>query len=316
MTNNNSRQRFLDAAEHKNILSAYLVICGRPSVSRRFIDSFLMKLYCQSGGCRTCIDCQKVLEGHVDIMRLNAPKVGEFRDAIAFIAKKAYDAVYKAVIIENADDMTDAAANSMLKTLETPPANTVIILAARSLSGILPTIVSRCAAVHLAPDKNAVHAIMAQLHIDETKAHILNDLAGGYTSEAQMLSQDAGLWDARLSVLDICRRLLAQKGMAISAYADFLEANKDRLIVLLGIMQSYYRDILLYMKTTNKKTIINRDKTDEVMNYALHFTSGAISNIISVILEAERRFSFSVNFRLAVEKMLFDILEEKNRWKK
>ena len=48
----------------------------------------------------------------------------------------------------------------------------------------------------------------------------------------------------------------------------------------------------------------------------MHFTSGAISNMIRVILEAERRFFFAVNFRLAAEKMLFDILEEKDRWKK
>ncbi len=52
------------------------------------------------------------------------------------------------------------------------------------------------------------------------------------------------------------------------------------------------------------------------MQAATHFTSGAISNMIRVILEAERRFFFAVNFRLAAEKMLFDILEEKDRWKK
>jgi DNA polymerase III gamma/tau subunit len=81
-------------------------------------------------------------------------------------------------------------------------------------------------------------------------------------------------------------------------------------------MESYYRDILIYKKTENGGLIINRDRAEEVGRAAADFTSGAVSNIIKVILEAERRFFFSVNFRLAVEKMFFDILEEKNRWKK
>jgi DNA polymerase-3 subunit delta' len=99
-------------------------------------------------------------------------------------------------------------------------------------------------------------------------------------------------------------------------YADFLEAAKEKLVPLLCVMQSYYRDILMYKKTGGAHLIINRDRAEEIMQAAADFTSGAVSNIIEVILETERRFFFSVNYRLAVEKMFFDILEEKHRWKK
>ncbi|MDD5017700.1 MAG: DNA polymerase III subunit delta' C-terminal domain-containing protein [Eubacteriales bacterium] len=316
MTDDTARHRFLSVAENRNIQGPYLIICARPGVSKRLADTFLMRLYCKKGGCGDCADCRKVTDGHVDIMRLSAPKVAEFREAISFIAEKAYEGGYKAVVIENADDMTDAAANSMLKSLEQPPKDTVIILQARSASGVLPTVASRCAAVYLAPEKNAVRAIADTLKADDTAAHILSDLSGGYVDEAALLYQDTGFWDARSAVLEICQKLLSQKSMAISAYADCLEANKDRLLPLLSVMQSYYRDIHVYMKTNNKNLIINRDQTDSITNAALHFTSGAISNMISAILKAERRFFFPVNFRLAVEKMFFDMLEEKNRWKK
>ena len=316
MTNKTAKQRFLDAADNKNIQGAYLIICSRPSMAKRLADMFLMKLFCKKGGCGVCADCIKVVEGHVDIMRLNAPKIAAFREAISFIAQKAYDGVYKAVVIENADDMLPPAANSMLKSLEQPPPNTVFILEARSLSGLLPTVVSRCTAVNLLPDPDARRTIADTLHVDDTKARILCDLSGGFLEEAELINGDTDFWEARMSALTICAKLLAQKGMAISTYADFLEARKDMLIPLLGVMQSYFRDILVYMKTKNEALIINADQTEDITNAALHFTSGAISNIINVILDVERRFFFPVNFRLAVEKMFFDILEEKTAWKK
>lgn len=312
---NCGRDAFLESAATPAMQSAYLVVCSRPLVANRIVSKFLMKLYCKNGGCGECADCRNVLQGHVDIMRLSAPKVNEFREAIAFVAEKP-SGPYKAVVIENADDMTDAAANSMLKTLEQPPADTVFILEARSITGVLPTVASRCAAVHVTPDSGAERSIAKSLGTDEATARILSDLSGGFVEEAELIYKDKEFWDARPKVLDICHKLLYQSGFGISRYADFLEAAKEKLAPLLCVMQSYYRDILVYKKTKNERLIINCDCSGDIMQAAADFTSGAISNIIKVILETERRFFFSVNFRLAVEKMFFDILEEKHRWKK
>ena len=316
MTTLTARQRFLDAARQKNILGAYLVICPWQSAAQRLIDTFMQNLYCKNGGCGTCTACRSVTQGHVDILRLHAPKVDEIRDAIAFVAQKPFAGSYRSVVIGGADDMTIPAANSLLKTLEEPPHHTVIVLLARSVSGVLPTIASRCAAVHLSPDKNAAHTIAAALGVDAQRAYILADLSGGFPDEAQLLQDDDAFWAVRDGALHTCLRLLEQKNMAVSAHADMLETNKDRLLPVLCVMQSFFRDVLVFKKTHNAALIVNADAADSVHNAALHFTSGAISNIIRVILEAERRFSVPVNFRLAAEKLFFDILEEKNRWKK
>jgi DNA polymerase-3 subunit delta' len=309
------REAFIASAGTINMQSAYLVICKQPGVANRTVNNFLMKLYCKNGGCTDCPDCQSVLQGHIDIMRLSAPKVAEFREAISFVAEKPASK-YKAVVIENADDMTDAAANSMLKTLEEPPSNTVFILESRSAAGVLPTVASRCAAAHITPDAYSENAISRALGVDDITAHILNDLSGGFAEEAELIYNDKAFWKARPRMLDVCGKLLSQRGMEIKDHADFIEESKERLMPLLCVMQSYFRDILVYQKTKNERLIANIDKLGEINRAAQGFTSGAVSNIIKVILEAERRFFFSVNFRLAVEKMLFDILEEKNRWKK
>ncbi len=311
-----SIDRFLEAAQNKKVLGAYLLVCGRNDVAMRLTNDFLRRLFCQKGGCGTCTDCTKVMQGHVDIMRLTAPKVAELREALAFVAEKPYDAAYKAVVISQADDMTPAAANSLLKTLEEPPQNTVFILEARSVCGVLPTIASRCALVLAAPDPNAKETIAKALGVDDTTAAILTDLSGGYPDEAKRIQDNADLLSRRIDTLSLTHKLLFSKGMAISTFADFLENSKESIIPLLCVMQTYLRDIMLYQKTKNDCLIINQDRLNDIHDAAIVFTSGAISNMIKVILETERWFFTAVNFRLTVERMLFCILEEKNRWKK
>lgn len=309
-------QRLLEAAQNKKILGAYLLVCGRPDVTARLTNDFLMRLFCNSGGCGKCIDCCKVTEGHVDILRICAPKVAELRDALSYVAEKPYEGSYKAVVISAADDMTPAAANSLLKTLEEPPIGVVFLLEVRSVSGVLPTIASRCAVVTITPEPSAREAIAKTLHVSDAEAAILADLSGGYLDEARRIKADAAFLNSRDDVLSHTHKLLYSKGMAISTFADFLESSKDSARALLCVMQTYLRDILIYQKTRNVWLVVNQDRLSDICKAADDFTSGAISNMIKVILETEKWFFVAVNFRLAVEKMLFCILEEKHRWKK
>lgn len=307
----NSRQQFLESAAKKNILGAYLIVCSRSEIAKKLSDEFLINLYCKKGGCGVCPDCKKVREGHIDIMHLSTPKVDDIRAAIAFVTQKAVDSAYKTVVIEGADDMNASASNSLLKTLEEPPHGSVIILLARSGAGVLPTITSRCAVVHLSPNDNAEQKIVQRLGVDQTTAHILADLSGGFVDEAIRIFENDQLLSQREKALDVCEKLLAQKNYAVSSYADFLESVKDDIVFVLTVMQSYFHDISMLQKTKNIDFIANSDRRSNIQKNTDGFTTAQISNIIKVILEAERRFSFPVNFRLAAEKMFFDILEEK-----
>lgn len=313
MNGQTAQERFISAAKSGKVLSAYLITCSRINIALRLADDFLLHLFCTYGGCGKCTDCLKVMRGHIDILRLCAPKVEEIRDAIAFVAEKAYEADYKAIIIENADSMTPQAANSLLKTLEEPPHSTVFVLTARSVSGVLPTIASRCATISISPSKGAPEKMAESLGCDINTAAILCDLAGGYEDEARRILNDKQLIMRREETLAMLHGLLMQKNMAISAFADYLEQYKENISDLLGIMLSYLRDIRLYKKLRDERMIINRDRLDYIRQAAYIFTSGAIRNMINVILETGKRFFAAVNFRLTVEKMLFCILEEKNK---
>ncbi len=314
--NGSAPLNLFDTAKNGKVLGAYLLVCGRQDVAARITDLFLQHLFCTHGGCGRCIDCKKVKEGHVDILRLCAPKVDELRGAISFVAEKPYEGCRKAVVISMADGMTVQAANSLLKTLEEPPLGTVFVLSARSVCGVLPTIASRCAVIPLTPSPDATRIIAENLGCDEQAAAVLADLSGGFPEEAQRICGDAGLLARRQETLGLLHKLLMQKNMAISTFADYLELNKEHAAEILCVMLSYMRDIRILKKTQSAILVINKDRLSSLHEAAGVFTSTAIRNMINIILETERRFFFAVNFRLTVEKMLFCILEEKNKWSK
>lgn len=71
-------------------------------------------------------------------------KVAEIKALIAKISLKPHSSKYKIFIIPKSDKLTREAANSLLKVLEEPPGQSIIILFARDEKNLLPTIISRC----------------------------------------------------------------------------------------------------------------------------------------------------------------------------
>jgi DNA polymerase-3 subunit delta' len=114
--------------------------------------------------CGECAACKKMKASvHPDFMVIRRDgqfiKIGEFeserkqkdppqiRQLIAAANRKPYEGPVNVFVVDEAHRMTTSAANSLLKTLEEPPGNTVVVLTA-TMSGSLPhTIVSRCRVV-------------------------------------------------------------------------------------------------------------------------------------------------------------------------
>ncbi len=77
--------------------------------------------------------------------------IDEIRDIKSFLNKKSWQSnSMKTVIIYGGEQMTTPAQNAFLKTLEEPPPNSLIILAASAKNALLPTIISRCQIIRLA----------------------------------------------------------------------------------------------------------------------------------------------------------------------
>src|SRR5690606_40964033 len=103
-----------------------------------------------------CRACRMASRGQHPDLHLLAPDDGvlgieKVRELQRELALKPYAAERKIAVIDGADALTVAAQNCLLKTLEEPPGNTVILLVAENAEALLATVRSRCQLVRLQP---------------------------------------------------------------------------------------------------------------------------------------------------------------------
>jgi len=111
--------------------------------------------------CDECLSCRKIdHETHTDIhwarpeSRSRVVTVEQMRDLMREIQLKPAEAEYKVAIIAAADRLNPQAANAFLKTLEEPPAQSVLILLSTEPQRILETILSRCLRLNFSTESN------------------------------------------------------------------------------------------------------------------------------------------------------------------
>ena len=189
--------------------------------------AFAAALVCEKGGCSTCNSCISTILGtHADVELIKTQglsiKIDEVRELITRASWKPSIANYRIVVIEDADRLTDSAANALLKVIEEPGLRTIWLLCAPTLTDVLPTIRSRCR--HLAlrtPSTKAITKLLIERDQIESKtAEFVARASGGHIGRARRLALDA---TARQNRENILRLPLMIKDIA-SAYkaAQFL----------------------------------------------------------------------------------------------
>jgi len=189
--------------------------------------AFAAALVCEKGGCSTCNSCISTILGtHADVELIKTQglsiKIDEVRELITRASWKPSIANYRIVVIEDADRLTDSAANALLKVIEEPGLRNIWLLCAPTLTDVLPTIRSRCR--HLAlrtPSTKAITKLLIERDQIESKtAEFVAKASGGHIGRARRLALDA---TARQNRENILRLPLMIKDIA-SAYkaAQFL----------------------------------------------------------------------------------------------
>ena len=180
-----------------------LMLAGPQGIGKRHLAQALaQRVLCltpASGtACGKCRVCELVKAGnHPDFMRLEpegpgkAIKIGEVRALTQALAQTAQQGGYKVVIVDPAEAMNANAANALLKSLEEPAENTLLMLISHSPSIVMPTIRSRCQ-IHLLPLPNA----------DQVLSWLTPLVTGSGRSADQLLSAARGAPLTALALLD------------------------------------------------------------------------------------------------------------------
>ncbi|WP_027897030.1 DNA polymerase III subunit delta' [Zestomonas thermotolerans] len=203
---------------------AYL-LHGPAGIGKRVLaERLLAYLLCRSpanlDACGQCKACQLLAAGtHPDVFVLEpeeadkAIRVDQVRDLVAFVAQTAQLGGRKLVLIEPVEAMNLNAANALLKSLEEPSGDTVLLLISHQPSRLLPTVKSRCVQlVCPLPDQATALAWLARAlpDLDEATRGELLALAAGSPLTALRL-QEQGVMEQRAQVVDGVKKLLKQQ---------------------------------------------------------------------------------------------------------
>jgi DNA polymerase-3 subunit delta' len=172
--------------------------------------AFAAALLCDKGGCATCVNCRSVTDGsHADIELIRTEglsiKVDEVRELITRTSWSPSVGNYRVVVIEDADRLTESAANALLKVIEEPGARTIWLLCAPTLTDVLPTIRSRCRHLTLrTPSIQAVTKLLIERDgIDPKLASFAASAAQGHIGRAKYLATNEEARKTREKILNI-----------------------------------------------------------------------------------------------------------------
>ena len=200
--------------------------------------------------CGTCPSCRTIAAGtHPDVHLVLGP-AGDRRDiSIEQVRTLQRDLGFRAMssgpkvgIIDDAHLLTTQAQNALLKTLEEPPGESLLIMVGVNAATLAPTILSRCQRLRFAPiATDDVRAVLAAHGRTPAEAAALAAYAEG--SPGRALALDRAFFTARRPA--ILTRLASLAGSGFGDLADFAQelANEDAdLATVLGVVASFYRD--------------------------------------------------------------------------
>jgi DNA polymerase-3 subunit delta' len=222
------------AAETAGEMTHAWLFTGPPGSGRSNTAlAFAAALQCERGGCGTCHSCHEVSVGsHPDVRVTRTEKlsigVEEVRELVRSSALAPVGRRWQVMVVEDADRLTDQAANALLKAIEEPTERTVWLLCAPTAEDVLPTIRSRTRLVVLStPSTEAVTDFLVRSDgLPVETASYAARASQGHIGRARALARDEDTRRRRREVVAIPSRLRSL-GACLSAAADLHDLAKE-----------------------------------------------------------------------------------------
>jgi DNA polymerase-3 subunit delta' len=291
---------------------------GEMGIGKRTIAKIYAKnLLCKNMNiCDNCIACKTVDSGANPDLKIVTPekkKIGidTIRDMQRDILILPVYSNYKVYIIEDADLMTIQAQNCLLKTLEEPPEYTLLILTAKSVNGILDTILSRTNKLYF--KRNSFDEIEEYIDVnlgDIREKEFLINISDGVIGNIKKYISQENFIELRNNIINFIINLINKNKLKTINLIDLLDKNRDFIDDIFLIFNLFYRDLLVYMKTKNENLLINSDKKDIILDNISKISSYKIESNLDIINETKKSLDLNSNFNLSIEVMLLKLQEE------
>ena len=248
--NERVKEHFIAAVHHKKISHAYIIEGDKGSGKKMLAAAFSKILQCETRqkteeerACNQCESCiQMENKDHPDVIWVSHEKagvisVGEIREQVVnTVDIMPYKGPYKIYIIDEAEKMSVAAQNAILKTIEEPPEYAIIFLLTTNRGAFLDTILSRCILLETKPvsGKMIERYLGERYKIPEEEAEL--DLLERYVKKGNTLSSLQAVCDAQtlLEMRQACEQVTVHR--SILEYArNIAKRTREEKKLALGV---------------------------------------------------------------------------------
>ena len=311
--------RFKDILGHEkplSIINAYIeksrfsggyIFSGPEGIGKKAAAAAIAgKLNCTSlnekpcGICSSCLKTEKLQHPDLHIIESDGMQV-KIED-IRFLQREAsfkpYEGLVKVFIIDDAHRLNPEASNSLLKVIEEPPADSLIILVTHKPQNIFKTILSRCKVIRFSPLESAEleDVLVKNYSVDNFSAHFLGLFCEGRLGLALRL-KDSNIFVEKNRILDsfILSTRQLQRNLA--------SQSKEQMRSFLNILASWFRDIYLLKADIPDQGLIHLDRKDDLLKLKLEFSFKQLDAILLTISESVACLENNINSKLLLHNL-------------
>lgn len=288
---------------------------GRKLFGRGFAAAVNCRDRSSVSACGVCPSCVKILSGnHPDFLIISPEKggikIGQVRKLCKDLTYPPYESRMRVVILEDVHAMRPEAANSLLKTLEEPPENNLLILTADSSREILATLTSRCQVVPFSGLQVDDTVTILRWHgVDPDDAHLFAHLSGGSPGRALLLykTEIMELWKDIVSVLSVEERGPGSDLGVVLKLAEKMAELKDDLNHLLTFLKVWLQELLVAYHCSSTFTGSTAHFLKEEPRKLKNWNSDQLFAKLQAVDIAERGLARNCNRLLVCELLLFKL---------
>ena len=205
------------------------------------------------------------------------------------------------IIISNVEKMRTEVVNSFLKLLEEPGKNVMFILTTDNINALLPTVISRCQLLPCRPlDAEEIYQGLRNYdNVPDDQARFLSRISGGNYSNTRFYDLET-LQENREDIIRFLRNAYTVDVGAILEICQkwHSENNKEGLLGIIGMIETFLRDIALYSAGVDESMITNSDRLDVIRNFCSRLQDARIDDMIETLEEARTLLLQNVQPRL------------------
>jgi DNA polymerase III subunit delta' len=310
-------KRFLQAALRSQRLAHALLFHGREQIGKLLTARVLAQaVNCEAlampdppDACGVCRSCHQIETGaHPDVTILTATSgKGETDQTREIESRFIYRPLIgrcKIVILDNADLLRREAANALLKTIEEPPPDSLIVLVSSRPEALLPTIRSRCQEIRFAPQAldQVEAAIRQRRSLPERDVRFLAVISGGRLGLALEANPEA----LRAERAEFLRLVNPESVESIGALLKVCEevAKSDQAEAAFEWLATWFRDLVFVKVGGDRARLVNSDWQAELEALAARLPVATMVDLTAYVESMTRGLDRNLNKQLLLEGLL------------